>query len=249
VSEPALSTEQFRTFPSDEIEAYKQIMHRITCLRGGSKKIILRILSWIAYSPRDLRGDELQEVIWVEENDEDLNEAQIKKFQIEAVIADCESLVTYDKTTSTIKFSHVTVQEFFDQSDFKDKIGMTHAALAKTCLTYFNFKVFEEPCLDMGSLTERTNKYKFSFYAAKNWEFHFVKAVKDEPENVNLCNAFINTFLESELAAGRRKSMEQISWGPIDEMNILVKGIPSFLAYQASFPGQPLCKAPRSLGS
>jgi hypothetical protein len=82
---------QFHTFPINEIDAYNQIMQRIMSSTGISKKIILRVLSWIRYSQRLLDFEELREVIWVEEKDTQLNTDDINGFSINDIIRNCES--------------------------------------------------------------------------------------------------------------------------------------------------------------
>ena len=84
--------------------------------KGDSKKILLRVLSWIRYAKRPLLIDELREVIWVEEGDTELKATDINDFSRTHIIQNCESLVTFDKMTGQIIFSHTTVQEFLETS-------------------------------------------------------------------------------------------------------------------------------------
>jgi hypothetical protein len=102
---------QFDTFPIDTLDAYTQIMERIS-----NSKTIFRILSWIKYAERLLYINELREIIWVEEKDTKLNTDDIKDFDIDDIVQNCESLVTWDKTTRQVRFCHATVQEFLDES-------------------------------------------------------------------------------------------------------------------------------------
>jgi hypothetical protein len=66
-------------------------MKRISS-KGDSKKIILRVLSWIRYAKRPLLFDELREVIWVEEGDTELKTTDINDFSLNHIIRNCESL-------------------------------------------------------------------------------------------------------------------------------------------------------------
>jgi hypothetical protein len=141
-------------------------MERISS-KGDSKKIILQVLSWIRYSKRPLLFDELREVIWVEEGDTELKTTDINDFSLNHIIRNCESLVT----TGQIRFSHTTVQEFLETSKFACEL-MTHAGLAKTCLTYLNFEEFGAPCNSKERIRIRVETYKFSKYAAVYWADH-----------------------------------------------------------------------------
>jgi hypothetical protein len=200
VSGRSLMRMQFQTFPVNEIEAYSQIMQRITS-KGDSKKIILRILSWIRYAEMTLRVKELQEIIWVEDNNKHLNREAINGFGVDDIIRNCESLVTCDKRTNQIKFSHATVQEFLETSRFASEL-MTHAALAKTCLTYLNFKVFRVPCIYERSLDKRLDLYAFSVYTAFVWAVHATKA--------NIEDAIWSDIVDTFKQDGKRESVEQI---------------------------------------
>jgi hypothetical protein len=201
VSGKSLMRKQFHNFPIDEIDAYSQIMQRITSSPGVSKKIILRVLSWIRYAKRLLHVDELREIIWVEDNDKYLNREDINGFSIDDIIRNCESLVTYDKQSYQVKFSHTTVQEFLEKSHFAVEL-ITQTSLAKMCLTYLNFEVLGAPCIDLESLTSRLDQFQFNRYAALFWGIH----VREAEESLTVRNAAL-AFLES---ANRRNSMLQI---------------------------------------
>jgi hypothetical protein len=196
---------QFHTFPVTEIAAYTEIMKRITS-RGDSKKIILRVLSWIRYAKRLLLFDELREVIWVEEGDTQLKTKDINDFSLNHVIRNCESLVTCDKWTGRIRFSHTTVQEFLEKSKFACEL-MTHAGLAKTCLTYLNFEEFGAPCSDRESIIRRLKRHVFGEYAVRYWADHAGSASSGDAIWSDMLIQIIDTFLQD----GKRESMQQIN--------------------------------------
>jgi hypothetical protein len=195
---------RLKTLPINEIEAYNQIMEHINSMRD-SKIITLRILSWVRSSKRPLRMEELREVIWVEEQDKQLNTENINGFSMNDVIWNCESLITCDKTTHRVRFSHTTVLEFFEKSDFAGDL-MSHTALAKTCLTYLNFDVFGAPCSNKESLSERTETYIFSDYAAKYWAVHARNANTEDAIWSEVLIAIVDTFKQD----GNRESAHQL---------------------------------------
>jgi hypothetical protein len=182
-------------------------MKRISS-KGDSKKIILRVLSWIRYAKRPLLFDELREVIWVEEGDTELKTTDINDFSLNHIIRNCESLVTCDNTTGQIRFSHTTVQEFLETSKFACEL-MTHAGLAKTCLTYLNFEEFEAPCLDKKSCGRRLRRHVFGEYAARFWVDHAGSASSGDAIWSDMLIQIVDTFLQD----GKRESMLQMrSW-------------------------------------
>jgi hypothetical protein len=212
---------QFNTFPMDEIAAYSQIMERITSRPKDVSKIILRVLSWIRYSQRLLHADELREVIWVEDTDKQRNTDAVNGLNMIDIIGICESLITCDKTDNLVKFSHITVQEFLEKSNFAGEL-MTHATLAKTCLTYLNFESFEAPCLDEESDDNRRKEYMFSGYAATYWDVHARNANTEDVLWGDMLVAIIDTFQQE----GKRESMLQLrdSFGkksPVSRMSLL----------------------------
>lgn len=195
---------QFDTFPIDEIEAYTQIMQHITS-KGDSKKTILRILSWVRNADRLLHVDELREIIWVEDKDTQLNTDDINDFGIDDIIRNCESLVTFDKETLQVKFSHTTVLEFLEKGVFAGDL-ISHASLAKTCLTYLNFEAFAAPCIDSTALDERRKEYTFAAYAAKYWAVHARNAKMEDVIWGDMLIAVVDTFQQD----GKRESMKQL---------------------------------------
>jgi hypothetical protein len=198
---------QFHNFPANTIEAYQQIMQRIT--QRDSKKIILRILSWIRYSERLLSGNELREIIWVEDKDKQLNTKDIDGFCVDDIIRNCESLVTFDQATHVVRFSHNTVQEFLDKSSCAGDL-MSHSALAKTCLTYLNFEIFGVPCIHKESLWVRMEKHVFSRYAAAYWAVHARNANTEDAIWDDMVIAIIDIFKQD----GKRESAQQLQARP-----------------------------------
>jgi hypothetical protein len=141
----------------------------------------------------------------VEDTDKQLNTDAINGLNIIDIIGTCESLITCDNTDHLVKFSHITVQEFLEKSRFGDDL-MTHAALAKTCLTYLNFEAFEVPCFDKKSRDNPSREHRFSSYAARYWAVHARNANTEDVIWRGMLIAIIDTFQQD----GKRESMEQM---------------------------------------
>ena len=63
-----------------------------------------------------------------------------------------------------VRFTHYTVQEFL-QDKYLHKV-LTPIDLAKVCLTYLTFDIFEDrPCADSDAFYRRMKSYQFSVYA------------------------------------------------------------------------------------
>ena len=96
--------------------------------------------------------NELRELLVIEEGDTELDERQSSA---EDIIAVCQSLIVCDPQSNVVRFTHFTVQEFLEKC--KDKL-LLPTELAKVCLTYLAFDVFEEgPCPDEKSFNRRSN--------------------------------------------------------------------------------------------
>jgi hypothetical protein len=85
---------------------------------------------------------------------------------------------------------------------------MTHADLAKTCLTYLNFEVFGVPCTDKTSLDRRLETHMFSCYAARYWAVHAVNANTEDAIWSDMLITIVDTFKHH----GKRKSVEQLRY-------------------------------------
>lgn len=83
---------------------------------------------------------------------------------------------------------------------------MTHTGLAKTCLTYLNFQVFDVPCIDSDTLRERRQTYVFSSYAAHYWAFHARKANTGDVVWSDMLITIADTFKQN----GKLESVQQL---------------------------------------
>jgi len=149
-------------------------MHRIE--RNDDTDFALKILSWIFRAQRTLKMQELLEALAVQDTDTQLD----REFCADPhdIIDCCQSLVTHDERTDSVQFAHSTVQQFL-ASAFAPPL-LTHVALARTCLTYLNFEVFESgPCGTRETLDKRIRDYRLSEYASKYWSFHTQRSSDD----------------------------------------------------------------------
>jgi len=144
---------------------------------GKQYEIARRALSWVYFAKRPLRMEELQEalavnLIWdIEEADEDcrdLDRDDIEKPQ--TIIESCGSLISWDRSTNVVGFSHYTVSEFF--AVHVDGNIESETYIARTCLTYLCFEVFDKGPCGREELEERVNRYRLAPYVAKYFGKH-----------------------------------------------------------------------------
>lgn len=186
--------EMTKSIPNSLSEAYQALIGRIDEI---DRDLALRIFSWLFRAQRILRMDELLEALVVEEGDRDLERECL--LEPSDIIKCCNGLVLYEESSGFVRFSHETVHDYF-----KTNINIlpTSAHLAKSCLTYLSFDVFEQPCSGRDSIEEQVRRYKFSLYAAQFWRFH----VKEAEEYREVQEAVVSCFASK----GRRNSMLQM---------------------------------------
>jgi len=152
-------------------EAYGIELQRIKN-SGKQYEIAKRALSWVYFAKRPLYMEELQEalavnLIWdIEEADEDcrdLDREDIEKPQ--TIIESCGSLISWDRSTDIVGFSHYTVSEFF--AEHADGNIESETYIARTCLTYLCFEVFDKGPCGREEFEERVNRYRLAPYVAK----------------------------------------------------------------------------------
>ena len=191
-------------------DSYNEIMSRIWSQGEEELKRAKQVLRWISCAKRPLTVIELQSAIGFEKFGLEIDEGEL--LPEAEMISVCAGIVTVDKQSNIIRLVHFSVQEYFDrirESKFPD----AQIDIARTCLTYLGFDVFNDPCLDQGSLEKRVEQYKLSHYAAQFWAFHAREGEK-EP---NIQRAVLSLLVSEN----KRNSMLQMetyansNWGDI----------------------------------
>jgi len=130
--------------------AFGTILKRIEGQEIGSATTGLRTLTWVYYSRRPLFMKELCEALLVEDDDSNPRDDVISPI---TTIDCCLSLVTLSGQTEEVCFIHPSVQRWLDDEPQHGKL-LSECYLAKTCLTYLNFDVFNKTSLDNDDLND-----------------------------------------------------------------------------------------------
>jgi len=220
------------TLPRDLPEAYQEVFERIARQGDDRKEIVLKIVSWIFYAKRPLQMGELREAIAVELEDTEL----YRNYLLEPgfIVEISESLISYEKGSRIVGFSHFTVHEFMQSGNI---LLLSPADIAAVCLTCLSFKEFETPYFKVGSGQDsdfsqlgsvmrdstgtKPRVCDFYRYAANFWGLH----TKDAEEDEDIQKAVL-TLLPSK---NKRQWMRSLSWpisgyvsGPTTILHILV---------------------------
>ena len=117
-------------------DAYAATLSRIEAQQKSRSKLGIKVLMWVSHSERPLHVDELCHALGVEEGSMDLNTRNIPA--IETLLTCCLGLVTVEKSSSTVRPVHYTLQEYLSRNP--GLFIKPHSAIAEICLTYLNFR-------------------------------------------------------------------------------------------------------------
>ena len=146
-------------------EAYAATLSRIKAQPGGKSKLGMEVLMWVSHAERPLNVDELCHALGVEKGATDLNIRNIPT--IETLLASSLGLVTVEKSSSTVRLIHYTLQEYLSHNP--NLLPKPHSMIAEVCLTYLNFRHVRSfsPALDSVPPTA-----PFVEYASCYWSMH-----------------------------------------------------------------------------
>ena len=177
--------------PKSTDAAFKNILERIEQQDTNTKRIAYRALTWCYYARRPLWMNELQAAIVVEEGDSEARDEE----NATTIVDCCLSFIAYDSATGIVGFVHPSVQRWFADEPQKQSL-LQFNYLAKTCLTYLNFDVFEAS-IDLQRMgDERVAEYVKPYpcyrYVAQFWGDH-TRAVEEESTVQNMALVFLAT--------------------------------------------------------
>jgi len=115
-------------------DAYKGTLSRIQAQPRGRSKLGMEVLMWVSHAERPLHVDELCHALGVG-GSTDLDFRNIPA--IETLLACSLGLITVEKSSSTVRLVHYTLQEYL--SNNTDFFPHPHSIIAEVCLTYLNF--------------------------------------------------------------------------------------------------------------
>jgi len=146
-------------------EAYAATLSRVKAQPRSRSELSMRVLMWVSHAERALHIDELCHALGVEKGSTDLNIRNVPT--IEALLASSLGLVTVEKSSSTLRLVHYTLQEYLSHKP--NLLPMAHSLIAEVCLTYLNFRHVRSlsPALDSVPPTA-----PFVGYAACYWGIH-----------------------------------------------------------------------------
>ena len=101
----------------------------------------MKVLSWLFYAQQPLKMDEIREILSIRIDPPDSQLHPEYFVSPSQVINSCQGLVELDGDSGILQFTHYTVQEFLMDKYLDKLLGPTD--LAKICLTYLTFDIFD----------------------------------------------------------------------------------------------------------
>ena len=162
------------TLPTTPNESYRSIITRIReCPNACQAELGMQVLMWLHFAHRPLKLEELQHALAVEKGcTAEFHTDNIPS--LKALLDSCFGLVVLDNETTTVRFMHFTLEEYF-RDNAKTEFPDGCSSIAETCLTYLNFGELREHCIDLDSLQEKMAKYAFLNYASLYWGTYYVE--------------------------------------------------------------------------
>ncbi|KAL8769217.1 MAG: hypothetical protein Q9209_004718 [Squamulea sp. 1 TL-2023] len=166
---------------------YQDAWLRIQKQSAGISGLARQTIYWLSCAYSQITIDQLRHAIATEENGNDIDKESLPATDI--LIAACQGLVKIDEQSGIIRLAHYTTYEFFvgiQPKEFPD----AHQDIAKKCLSYLDFDVFNKgPCKYVSSraidmigargeidprdiLARRIARYPFMTYAVSHWADH-----------------------------------------------------------------------------
>ena len=146
-------------------DAYAATISRIKALQGGRSKLGMEVLMWASHAERPLHVDELCHALGVEEESREWNTRNIPAIEI---LLECSlGLVTVEKSSSTVRLVHYTLQEYLSHSP--NLFSKPHSVIAEVCLTYLNFPHIRDLSPALRSVPPTAPLVE---YASSHWGSH-----------------------------------------------------------------------------
>ena len=167
--------EALKNLPPGLTTTFQGIINRIQ--KSLHAKLGLQVLMWLHFAYRPLKLAELQHALAVEKVHKEFNSKNITSQEV--LLSCCFGLVVVDKETSTVRFAHYTIKEYFGKhtpEEFSDGCS----SIAETCLTYLNFGALKQHCTSLDDLESKKLDYALLDYAALYWGKYFKKQCNDD---------------------------------------------------------------------
>ena len=143
-------------------DAYAATLSRMKAQQRSRSKLGMEVLMWVSHAERPLHVNELCHALGVGEGSVDLNIRNTPA--IETLLACSLGLVMMEKSSSTVRLVHYTLQEYLSYNS--NLFLNPHSLIAEVCLTYLNFRYIRDlsPTLSYAPPTAPFVEYASCFW-------------------------------------------------------------------------------------
>ena len=160
--------------------AYGATLGRIKAQGGEKARIGTAVLLWVSHSRRPLQADEICQAIAIQIWSNDFNNNDIPT--ISTLLDCCQGLVTVDRSASTVRLIHSTLQEYL--CILPDIFNRAHSTMAETCLTCLNFQNIKD--LSAAAPLPDPRNTPFLEYCSLYWGSHMRIELSDRAKEFAL---------------------------------------------------------------
>lgn len=201
--------------PTTPDQAYDRALDRIF-LGGIHARIAIPTLQFLSCAKQGLTLSELRHALSVDSQTKRLDEEDIYQIGEEDIVSACTALVKVLGPSQIVRFSHATVQHYFNNT-LRKPFPQSNSIVATACISYLLLENFrDEPINDLFeglSSVDSCGKFSFYQYAARHWATH--SRLSSPP-----LDGLVSAFLESRpgclayalLAEAGRGNKENFDW-------------------------------------
>lgn len=158
---------------STEIEdTYDRVMERIEATNDHDRAVVMNFLCWIVFAARPLLVAEIEHACSIAVGTRDIDRDNI--LGAGELTSMCAGLVIVD-AADLVQLVHLSAQTYFREHGEK-WFPNGHTILARSCLTYLSFKVFETGAFagpsESDDFQRRMDHYPLILYSASHWGSH-----------------------------------------------------------------------------
>jgi len=157
--------------------AYGATLRRIKAQSGERARLGMAVLMWVSHSRRPLEAHELCHAIAIRIGSTNHNSDDI--LTLSTLINCSQGLVTLEKSGSTVRLVHFTLQEYLRAHP--DIFNRAHSTMAETCLTYLNFQHIKD-----SSPPSDPRDTPFLEYSSLYWGTHMRMEISDYSKRLAL---------------------------------------------------------------
>ena len=172
-------------------DAYTTTLTRLKAQEKHISILGLKVLTWVMYSERPLRKEELCHALGVEIGSADLDQENVPASRI--LLASCLGLVTIEASSSNARLVHFTLREHLSRDP--TLLHNPHSTIAEVCLTYLNFRCIRDLSPTLCSVP---STMPFLEYASYYWGEHTRKGMT---ENVKILSLVLLDKFDEHISA------------------------------------------------